>query len=327
MPDIRLNIKATNQTGAAIDGAIRNVEGMRAPITRVNSLLSGLGALMRGDIAGGLEQMSASIVGTFGKLASRIGLIGAAFAGGWAIGKMIRDFTGLGKVLDGLIVPAKAVSNSINDMTKAQTKGLAEGFRAVASQLREVDANAKAASASVAALNDKQKEADKLAEEQAITALRPGAADTPERAGQESKIRAEGAARRAAMDAETTKRQSEIERQALASTRTAREQNKKALEEYERTRKESVRLADLVRPDALNLGAGSGAEQELVTQLTRNKVATEQIAQTRAHLVELGKLELQQRTELTRTEEQITAAATASEKAKRDILDAEAAII
>ncbi len=79
MPDVRINIKATNNVGPAAQGAVRDVERMRRPIQRVHSAMEGFGALMRGDIAGGVAQIGRGMIGSFGAAATKIGAITAAF--------------------------------------------------------------------------------------------------------------------------------------------------------------------------------------------------------------------------------------------------------
>lgn len=347
--DVKITITGQNRVGDAAKEATRDLEKMRVPIERVRTGMSGVGAVLRGDVASGLAMIGQSLIGRFGALAAKLGLIGAAFAGGFQVGKWIRDFTGLGNALDKMLIPAAQVSHSIEDIAKKRTDGLNKSLADTRTNLKEIDTAAGKAAQAFAALNEKAAAGVELDVQRKLAELRAaaggggavaGAADgaaqrpampEPVAKAKEQEIIATGRAQQAALAESSAKKAQEAERVALEATRGEIVKNERALADYRKAQEEAARLAGLVRADAL--AGAPGAQAELVNQLANYKTAAKQIEATEAHLTELKKSQVDQQLALSKSEAAsqravagVAAAQNEVEAATKGVADAQAEV-
>jgi hypothetical protein len=273
-------------------------------------------------------------------LAGKFGLIGAAASGGWKVGTWIRDFTGLGKVLDRLIVPAKEVSNSIADIVKKRTDGLNASLAATRTNLKEIAGAADKAAQAFVALNEKEAAGVDLGVQQGIAKLRAGAEALPEQErkeqapvlqAKEQELVAQGRFKQAELAVSSAQKTEEANQKALQSTRSEIKKTEQDLVKYNKAKEEAERLGRLVAPEAR---AGSlGSQKELSTQLANLKTAQTQIDTAKEHLKELKSLETDQALALTKSEAAskravagVAAAENESKAAAQGVVDAQAEV-
>ena len=143
---VRINIDGKNNLKPAVDAAKDDLAGLKKEL-KAGRMEDRALRFNLGTVIGDQMQKLLGKFGAWGAAAT------AAFGGGWAAGKWLRDLEiggwSLGKALDNLLVPAKEVHRSIRDMADIQLGGLKGGIDASKKSMQEL---AKASALVVASL-------------------------------------------------------------------------------------------------------------------------------------------------------------------------------
>lgn len=134
----RANRKATEST-VELNKAARGTSQTLLALKQVAS----------GDIFGALRTATTAMTEKFAELGIKVGAVLGAFTVGWQVGSLIRDLTGLGKILDRLVVPPPVIAKSIRDMSAQKLAGLQAELDGARERLEKLQKAAEVASARI----------------------------------------------------------------------------------------------------------------------------------------------------------------------------------
>jgi hypothetical protein len=321
--EISITIKAHNQTKAAIDASIVNVEKLREKVLRTRSAAAGFQDILRGDIASGLTQIGASFMGKFGSLATKLGVIGAAFGAGWGIGKWLRDVTGIGKWLDKLVVQAPIAAKSISDMVRVNVGDLSKSLEATRDRLGEIKKTADQAAAALNAMYRKKSAVAGAEEERQIAALRSAEPEGPVREAKEKAIRATAAEREAIQASEQAAQKLRLEEDARKAITDEIENSRKAIANYSSEIDPALKRAK----ELLDAEPGSQGFEERVKSLVKARSAITRIEETQKHIDKLTKDQAAQQVEVVKAEAEVERASGEVVKNKQQAAETQQGIL